>query len=286
MNMPSVRQLRYQAAKSQLRVPLVWLRHRGLDSRDIFVASYPRSGSTWLRFLLFEALTKRDAGFEDVNRYIPDVGGHGDAVPLLPEVGRLIKTQEAYRPDYKRAIYIVRDARDVALSEYAYQKAQGWIECSFDEFLDAFVRGTVNGYGSWEEHASSWIDSPLAASGDLLVIRYADLRTETKTNLLNIMSFLGVDPAPQVIEAAVNNNNVQNMRKKEEQTPQIGYDPRTKSIAEEKRFVRSGVVGAWRERLTPMQVSKVEQRASAMLARLGFENQAVAVPQRAASSAD
>jgi hypothetical protein len=283
--MPKLRQLRYDIAKSQLRIPLVWWRHRGLKPRDIFVASYPRSGSTWLRFLLFEALTKRDAGFENVNRYIPDVGGQQEAVPLLPEGGRLIKTHEAYRPEYKRAIYIVRDARDVALSEYAYEKAQGWIDCSFDEFLDAFANGTVNGYGSWEAHARSWLDSSLAVSGNLLVIRYTDLRKETKTFLAKIMTFLGVHPDPQVIETAVYNNNVQNMRKKEERTPQIGYDPTTKSIAEEKRFVRAGTVGGWRERFTPEQLFKIYQHSASMLARLGFEDP-LAEPERAVSSAD
>jgi hypothetical protein len=285
MNMPSLQQLRYDAAKSQLRVPLVWWRHRGLKPNDIFVASYPRSGSTWLRFLLFEALTRRDAGFEDVNRYIPDVGGQNEAVPLLPKGGRLIKTHEAYRSNYKRAVYIVRDTRDVALSEYAYEKAQGWINCSFDEFLDAFVQGTVNGYGSWEAHARSWVDSPLAKSGDLLVIRYKDLRKETKSHLAEIMTFLGVPADPLVIERAVHNNNVQNMRKKEERTPQIGYDPRTKSIAEDKRFVRAGSVGGWRERFTPEQLHKIQNHSAPMMARLGYELWE-AESERAVSSAD
>src|SRR5437868_15411693 len=98
--MSSVRQLRYQAAKSQLRGSLVLLRHRGLDQRDIFVASYPRSGSTWLRFLLCETLTKRDAGLEDVNRYIPDDGGQANAVTVLLIGGRMIKSNVPYRPDY------------------------------------------------------------------------------------------------------------------------------------------------------------------------------------------
>jgi hypothetical protein len=287
--MASVRQIRYQAAKSELRIPLVWLRHRGLDPKDTFVASYPRSGSTWLRFLLFEILTKCDAGFDDVNRYIPDVGQHGTAVPLLPKGGRVIKTHEAYRPDYKRALYIVRDVRDVALSEYAYQKAQGWITCAFEEFLDAFVRGTVNGYGSWHEHVRGWLESPLAASGDLLLVRYSDLRKDTKASLSRITGFLGVDVDPHIMEQAIHHNNVQNMRKKEDRTPQIGYDPRTKSIAEDKRFVRSGVVGGWRERLTPAQAEVLLQRAGRTLARLGFEegeaSGASAVP-RAVSSAD
>ncbi|HKS75489.1 MAG TPA: hypothetical protein VJQ82_19930, partial [Terriglobales bacterium] len=60
--MPSFRQIRYGVAKSKLRAPLVWLRHRGLGPRDTFVASYPRSGSTWLRFQLFELLTRRESG--------------------------------------------------------------------------------------------------------------------------------------------------------------------------------------------------------------------------------
>lgn len=283
--MRSLRQLRYNAAKSKLRVPRMWWRHRGLNPNDIFVASYPRSGSTWLRFLLFETLTHRDAGFEDVNRYIPDVGGQSRAIPLLPQGGRLIKTHESYRRDYERAVYIVRDARDVALSEYAYETAQGWISGSFDEFLDAFVRGKVNGYGPWDAHARSWIDSPLARSGNLLVVRYADLRKETETYLSKIMTFLGVHPDPQIIKAAVYNNNVQNMRKKEQHTPQIGYDPRTNSIAEEKRFVRAGKVGGWRERLTPEQLAKIQEHAAGMLARLGFEDSS-RVTEPAASSAD
>jgi hypothetical protein len=138
--MSTLRQVRYRAAKSGLRVPIIWMRHRGLSPNDVFVANYPRSGSTWLRFLLFEILTQKDAGFDDVNRHIPDVGGQRNAMALLPNQGRLIKTEEAFRPDYRRAIYIVRDGRDVALSEYAYQKAQGWIDCSFDDYLDVRER--------------------------------------------------------------------------------------------------------------------------------------------------
>jgi hypothetical protein len=103
------------------------------------------------------------------------------------------------------------------------------------------------------------------------------------------MDFLGVDVDKQIVEQAIHHNSVQNMRKKEDRTPQIGYDPRTKSIDEDKRFVRSGVVGGWRERLTPAQAEFVLQRAGTMLTQLGFEEDeasgASAVP-RAASGAD
>ncbi|HKD02614.1 MAG TPA: sulfotransferase domain-containing protein [Terriglobales bacterium] len=267
-----------------MRVPIIWMRHRGLNRNDVFVASYPRSGSTWLRFMLFEILTQKDAEFDNVNRYIPDVGGQRDAVALLPNQGRLIKTHEAFRPDYRRAIYIVRDGRDVALSEYAYQKAQGWIDCSFDDYLKNFVNGNASAYGSWEDHVRSWIESPLNARGDLIVVNYRELKQKSEPILNRIAEFLNVRVPVQVIQNAIQNNNFHNMRKKEDRAPQIGYDPRTKSIAEEKRFVRSGAVGGWRERLTPAQAEYLQRNTGKMLIRLGFEGDPSAVPTSAASA--
>lgn len=282
--MSALRQIRYRAAKSGLRVPIIWMRHRGLNRNDVFVANYPRSGSTWLRFMLFEILTQKDAEFDAVNRHIPDVGGQRYAMALLPNQGRLIKTEEVFRPDYRRAIYIVRDARDVASSEYAYAMAQGWIDCSFDEYLKMFVNGKANPYGSWEEHARSWIESPLNARGDLMLVSYPELKRNSERTLMRIAEFLKVRIPAQVIRNAIQNNNLQNMRKKEDRAPQIGYDPRTKSIPEEKRFVRSGAVGGWRERLTPVQAEYLQRNTGEMLVRLGFEEDASAVPISAASA--
>jgi len=74
------------------------------------------------------------------------------------------------------------------------------------------------------------------------------------------------------------------MRKKEDRAPQIGYDPRTRSIPEEKRFVRSGAVGGWRERLTPAQAEYLQRNTGKMLVRLGFEEDPSAVPTSAASA--
>ena len=68
--MLSLKQLRYHVSQTAIRVPVIWYRHRGCTDADAFVASYPRSGSTWLRFLLFEVLCKDSAIFDNVNRPI------------------------------------------------------------------------------------------------------------------------------------------------------------------------------------------------------------------------
>src|SRR5437867_8735637 len=106
--MPSFRRIRHQLAKTRLRSPLTWLRHRSFDPADVFIGSYPRSGSTWLRFVLLEILTGRPSEFPSVNRSIPKVGRHNQALPLLPGGGRLIQTHEPYREEYQKAVYLVR----------------------------------------------------------------------------------------------------------------------------------------------------------------------------------
>jgi hypothetical protein len=274
-----LKRIRYQLSKSSLRVPLVWARHRGVSPRDVFVASYPRSGSTWLRFLLFETLTRNEAGFDNVNRVIPDVGMHVDATVLLANQGRLIKTHEPFRREYKRAVYVVRDVRDVVLSEYAYQNALGRIRGTFDEYVTDFLQGTATGYGSWQDHVRGWIDSPLEASGDLLVVRYRDLRKDTQTHLQRIMSFLGVEVDRQTIVRAIQNNEFQKMRAKEDRSPQLG-----KSVDAERRFVRKGAVGGWREQLTIEQLRRIEDKTGIMMARLGYESAVEDLTPNAASA--
>jgi len=129
---PFAGEIRYKLRSTKLRVPLVWFRHLGLgrDTSDVFLASFQRSGSTWLRFLLCDVLTKGAADFRNVKFTIPDVRHYRRGAVLL-DGGRLIKTHEPYRKEYGKAVYIVRDPRDVALSLHEYIRPH--------EDLDDFV---------------------------------------------------------------------------------------------------------------------------------------------------
>jgi hypothetical protein len=260
-----------------LRAPLVWLRHRGLTSQDVFIASYPRSGSTWLRFLLLALLTRDTAGFESVNRLIPDVGRHRGVPGLVPADGRLIKTHEAYRPVYQKAVYIVRDVRDVVLSEFDYENALERISEDFETFLMLSLTSSVNGYGCWQTHVLSWLDSPLGLSEGLLVIKFEDLRARTEEVLANVASFLGVAADRAAIRSAIANNSVQRMREKEDQVKVFSSHSPGKTNGDGTRFIRKGSIGGWRARLSQDQVNLIEQHSGAGLARLGYLTDAVPV---------
>jgi hypothetical protein len=258
------RKLRRKFAKTRLRAPLVWLHHRHLSPTDVFVASYPKSGTTWTRFVLFEILSGLPAGFKTTNQLMTGIGQHTKGLRLLPGGGRLIGTHEQYRKDYGRAIYVVRDARDVLLSEFAFLKALDYFRGDLDEFISTFVFtcGSAYGYGPWQRHVSSWLDSPIAATENLLVVRYEDLRQDPVHCFTRMAEFLRLDVAREKIELAVENNSLQKMREKERK------EPVRASIRG--RFVRNGTVRGWVSQLSPAQVRLIEEHTGSALLRLGY----------------
>ena len=264
--------LRYRASNSLVRIPLIWLRHRGLDSSDVFLASYPRSGNTWLRFLLVEILSGGSVEFDNVNRFIPEMGIHGKTPALLPGGGRLIKTHEPYRREYKRAIYLYRDVRGVLLSNYSRVKQLGLEDIDLDAYISRSLQGQKGGIGTWQKHIVSWLDSPLASRGDLLLVRFEDMRKDTEQALASIVNFLGVTADRSSIQRAIANNTVARMREKENRSRNL-----PKITQEQGRFVREGAVSGWQSRLTEKQLQLVDQYAGQVLQRLGYPLEGVPV---------
>ena len=252
--------LRYKLSMTFLRGPVTALRHRDVRPEDTFVASYPRAGSTWLRFMLQELLTGLPSTFPSVNRVIPQVGFHKSAY-RLPQGGRFIKTHEAFRPEYRRAIYLARDPRDVVLSEHAFQKALGITTAGLDDYIDDFVKRRVNANGSWRDHARSWLDAS-ENNPRIRIFRFEDLRRDTPGTLRQILNFLGVSPDQGRILDAIRNNSVAHMRSKELATPQ--------KTSREGKFVREGRSGGWRKNLTAQQARRIEQAMQGEMERLAY----------------
>ena len=256
------KKFRRKFARTPLRAPLVWWRHRGLNPSDMFFCAYPKSGTTWARFVLFEMLSGMASGFKATNQQMPGVGLHHNALRLLPNGGRLVASHEYYRKDYHRSIYMVRDARDVLLSEFAFLSALEYYTNDLDSFVKTFLYTVVSAYGPWHKNVTSWLDSPIANNGNMMLVRYEDLRKDPVPLFAQMADFLGANVSEQKIREAVENNSIQNMRKKEDK------EPVRASI--KGRFVRDGKVRGWVSKLTPEQVALIDKVAGPTLQRLGY----------------
>ena len=273
--MSALTQFRGRMARTRLRSPLVWLRHLGLDTADVYLASYPRSGNTMLRFILAEVLSGIPSSFDSIQRIIPEIGVHVHAHPLLPGAGRLIKTHEPYRRKYQRAIYIVRDVRDVMLSSFARETAVDVLHIrALDDYIRPFMQGRMTRFGSWQNHVEGWISSPLARRGDLLILRFEDVRNNLEGTIARCLVFLGKTASPEIICNAVHNNTLAKMREKEDRATTL-----PKSPDEEGRWIGRGSVAGWRGKLTEQQLEIVDAYACDLLAHFGYPTNISNLPQ-------
>lgn len=265
--MSALKRLRARASRTSFRSPLVWVRHLGLGPSDVFLAGYPRSGNTLLRFPLAEVISGGPCSFENVQHIVPEIGVHVDAYPLLSGGGRLIKTHERFRSNYHRAIYIVRDVRDVLLSAFSREAAMDLVDpAALDKYIEPFMQGRMSRWGAWQDHIEGWLHSPLARSGNLLVMRFEDISNDIEGSVARILAFLSIPADSATIRRACHNNSIDKMRDKEDRSQTL---PKVRSRGG--RLINSGSSYGWRQRLTQSQVALIEQYSGGVLSRLGYE---------------
>jgi Sulfotransferase domain len=252
-----------------LRRPAVWARHRGIQRRDVILASYPRSGTTWMRFLLAQALSGRSSEFKAIRGVVPYVGGQRNAMAILPGGGKLMYSHDLLSKDATdRAIYVVRDVRDVALSEFNWQKRIGVYEGELDPFIRDFVSGRGNPFGSWGAHVDAWVQPERIAADGLKLVKFEDLKEDAAAVLSSVLTFLKVTLPESDIAQVVESNSVEMMRQKEDRAPEGSFKKRV--VKRNVRFVNAGSVGKWQKSLTPSQERLIEDAFGPQMQRLGY----------------
>src|SRR5215467_9806005 len=184
---------------------------------DVFLVSYPKSGNTWARFLLANLMFPNTAvTFANIHLLVPGP----QATPRkyferMPRP-RLIKSHECFDPAYPRVIYIVRDPRDVAVSQYHFHRKCRLIadDCPMEDYLPRFLAGEVCRHGSWGENVASWL-ATRRPGHRFLLLRYEDMVSSTATELSRIAGFLGIPATPSLISQTVERSSADRMRKLE-----------------------------------------------------------------------
>ncbi|MGH2925444.1 MAG: sulfotransferase domain-containing protein [Solirubrobacterales bacterium] len=250
-------------------LPVIY-RHSGVSASDAFLASYPKSGNTWLKFMLTELLGGREADLDNDSTVIADVGSHRSTPRVLPGHGRLIKSHEPFfgpqRRVYRKAIYLIRDGRDVAVSYYYTLIRRGLFEGEFSPFLRLFLDGGADGYGPWHRHVESWLASPLAGNGSLLALKYEDMLADPVEKLTEATGFLGVSVEPERAEETVRAYSAERMRERE----------RDSRFHEQKKrpdimFVRTAGAGDWTQLFTDRDEALFAEVTGGLLGRLGYD---------------
>lgn len=273
----------------------------------VWLASFPKSGNTWFRIFLanlaagengpadinnlyerggiassrheFEAATLLDSGFishEDIEELRHAVYARAQAAC---EEQRWIKVHDAYtltpcgKPMFgvpgTRAVYLVRDPRDVAVS-FSHHLAstidvaitlmndENGVWCAPRKGLANQLRQKLLG---WSGHIASWLDQ---TDIPVTCLRYEDSMVDPARNFSGALAFAGRAASSDEIVRAIRHADFNELQRQENEKGFGERNPKSKS------FFRSGRVGNWREILTPEQVCRIEEAHAPMMRRLGY----------------
>ena len=269
----------------------------------IWLASYPKSGNTWLRAFLHNLLRNPSDAY-DINKlddftlsessygwyrliddrpidaYAPE-----EVAAMRPQVHRrlttvfpdsiFVKTHCAVLEDHgfptvtlevtAGAIYVVRNPLDVVVS-YSHH-----LGMPIEPTINVMARqGAVSPPGDSHvfEPLGSWsqhVESWTAKpSRALHVVRYEDMLAKPQSTFAAVTAFLGLKPPRERLERAIARSSFRVLQDKERR---FGFKERSPKA---ERFFREGKAGQWRKALTQAQIDRIVETHSEQMRRFGY----------------
>jgi hypothetical protein len=233
---------------------------------DVFISSYPRSGTTltqWILYLLThdeqpdpEHLTQASPWFERSLATGELTAADLEAFPA-PRVFKSHLPRQ-WLPDGARYIYVERNPKDVLTSYFHFYRDYLGFHGSFDDFYRRFMEGRLQ-YGSWFDHVAQW--RARSADPDVLIVRYEDLVSDRKASIRRMLEFLGWECDERSIDRAVIESSFDAMKRRESL-----FDHATALLLErgvsQRAFIRSGLVGDAAGELSEAQAREIRERSS------------------------
>lgn len=256
------------------------------DTRNIvWLASYPKSGNTWARFMVSHLL--KGSALEksgEIESYTPDI--HKQTPQNLPDrPGPLhVKTHWRLTSDMpchnecRSAIYVVRHPGDVLVSCLAYlnvpRKRQ---EPVIEQFIDlgGLELWRTLGFGTWIENVTSWLDAEPAINVNLL--RYEDMVAAPAEAVRTLARLLGRpvsdDLAAEIAhETRFSNMRAMELREKNRKLPKEDsfFCDESANKKAKINFMNAGRTRRYEKLLAPQQKLRFERTFGPLMRRLGY----------------
>ncbi|NET11882.1 MAG: FkbM family methyltransferase [Okeania sp. SIO1H6] len=231
---------------------------------DIFIASYPRSGNTWMRLLISDIILQ-------IQGLPTDTGGNIIPDPYKVNIEswyqdprtsklpfRIIKTHEPYDSFYTKVIHIFRQPADALCSYYHYLLRSTKFRES-NQSIDTFCSKHIK---NWCFRVDSYIQAKREKNNSIFFVSYEKLH-EAPVNLLEAVSkFIGLKVDRQLLLKAIDNQTFEKLKElqKLEDEKKLGFY----ETGGYQDFFRSGKVENAQEELSFKTMQRIERQALAI----------------------
>jgi alcohol sulfotransferase len=255
-----------------LKTGLIFRQYSTLESKNLtYLCSYPKSGRTWLRFILANYLnTVFDIGlkidFHSLFALLPNDGydsqrglrAYGyfdqDDIPII------VSTHANYSPEFTgcKIIFLIRGIYDVLVSNYFHQAQQ---LKDYQGNLSNFVRDEKVGLAHLIRYLNSWTEN--ISQHPSLVLTYEDMQEDTLSVLKELPAFLGLPLEREALKQSIKNSSFKRMQNIERTQGIPGHRYNTHNP--KARRVREGKVGGYSKYLNPSDVEYIKAKCEAEL---------------------
>ena len=240
---------------------------------DFFIVSYPKSGRTWLRFMLINYL-QRHFGLEidpsiidptalsKLNSKIPRImvtHAGGDVLEMYPEDLKNLFSKFKN----KNIVLLVRDPRDVLVSSYFHKTKRANIEnkTPYKKTISEFIKEERGSLATYLEFHKLWYEmKPLMKK--ILLIKYENLHKEPVNEMKKILEFFGIKNLDEKqIKDSISFAQFENMRKME-----INESIKSKHLKAGKKNdfesykTRRGEIGAYKDYLNNDEILYINKK--------------------------
>lgn len=235
-------------------------------SADGFLASFPKSGRTWFRFILanyFDTAAGLGVGV-DLHKMFSVVPNF-DRNPIRgvaafhfqgrqPHVPLILVTHHGYRRSLflgRPVIFMVRDPRDIMVSAYFHATRHKNRYCGT---ISDFLRDSQQGLPLLIRYLNGWAAG--LRNHSHFILSYETLSTDPATATAKVLTFLGCGIDAAALRQAVEASRFEAMRNHEkiEGIPAHCYDRED----QESMRMRRGKVGGFTDYLRPSDVVAIE----------------------------
>lgn len=288
------RQVGYYRLREGLRNRLSEPRFlRALRPTDVFLVGHPKSGNTWLAYMLAVLLSddrENAVNLYNVGDHVPFVHGRDHDIAAwahLPDP-RVFRNEYPRHPRrYPRTLYLVRDPRAVLVSfRHMYVTMFGDRDVTLPTFVDGYLSGAAP-FDAWHRHLPRWDRQVAAAlrhaesSDRICVARYEDFVEDREAALRRVAEFIGCAPGGHVpagtsgpdfetrLSRAVARGAFESMKQLEDRHGAEAFVGRARG---EGRFIRRGRTDGWKEEMDPEVASRIEAAFGPVMERAGYDS--------------
>ena len=230
-------------------------------SMDIFIIEHPKSGRTWLRYMLDSYLEMSNI---DLKIGFTHDGTEFNMLDSQALLRRKFISRLKYR--YKKIIFLIREPKDVMVSLYFQAtKRMGVLDSTYS--ISEFIRHPCFGIEKMITFLNIWqyIFNRRIVK-DYIIISYEGMHENCRLQMERVLQFLDIPIYSDLLNKAIDENTFTNMKKRELQNTMHSdgsklHHLKAVDINDPESFkVRKGIVGGYRDYLSDEDIAYINYK--------------------------